>query len=123
MKQNSGIKKLDYYELWQIADHILVNEAHNLPLQNWQVENYDKIMRANDYTFEIDFKTQEMAKLVSGQLLNTIVSNINAQISSETSNELFIYGIVSIISEYSCQNLNILLLNSMIVTWPLWSGC
>ena len=66
MSTESGIPNLDYYHMWEIADHILVNEPHKLPLTSWEIANYKEIMKANDYTFYIDFVTTEMGKLISG---------------------------------------------------------
>ncbi len=60
---------LNYYNMWQIADNILVNEANGLPIQQWEKDNLDEIMIANDYTFYIDFVTVEMGKLVSGKII------------------------------------------------------
>ena len=67
MSKQSGITSLDYYHMWEIADHILVNEPLALPLLDWELANYNNIMIANDYTFDVDFKTIEMGKLVSGK--------------------------------------------------------
>ena len=66
MENLSGIKNLDYYHMWEIADHILVNIPNNLPLTQWQIDNLYLIEKANDYTFYIDFVTIEMAKLIAG---------------------------------------------------------
>ena len=61
MSNLSGIQNLDYYEVWPIADHILCNQANNLPLENWHIDNYANIIMAYDYTFYAETKTLEMA--------------------------------------------------------------
>jgi len=96
MSNLSGInldKPLNYYQMWQIADNYLVNEANGLPIQQWIKDNIKEIMFANDYTFFIDFVTTEMGKLVSGTLLYDIISRINNKVSGHESRNLFIYGI------------------------------
>lgn len=69
MIQESGFTNLkdNMYMIWQIADKALVEEAHGLPLEEYIIDNYDKIMELNDYTFYIDFVTVEMGKLISGK--------------------------------------------------------
>jgi hypothetical protein len=49
MSNFSGIKNLDYHGMLQIADHILSNQANNLPLTEWELDNYVEIIKANDY--------------------------------------------------------------------------
>ena len=96
MSRLSGIVDLNYYHMWEIADHILVNEAHGLELDDWVLENKKQILIANDHTFYIDFVTLEMAKLISGGILNNIVLNMKRQVSGKSSYQLNVYGIVSI---------------------------
>ncbi len=96
MSELSGIENLDYYRMWEIADHILVNEAHGFPLRDWEKENLNEIMIANDYTFYISFATNEMGRMVSGKLLNRIVQNMKEKVANKAQNELFIFGIVSL---------------------------
>ena len=60
MSNFSGIKDLDYYNLWKIADHVLSNQANNLPLTDWELDNYDNITIANDFVFLTEAPTLEM---------------------------------------------------------------
>ena len=60
MSNFSGIKSLDYYDMWKIADHVLSNQANNLPLSDWELDNYENITIANDYTFYAEVATLEM---------------------------------------------------------------
>lgn len=48
-------------------------QYHGLPLSQWVQDNYDKIMKANDDRFYIDFVTVEMGKLISGRRLRSRV--------------------------------------------------
>ena len=68
MSTLSGIPPnvLDLYNIWQIADHIMVNVPNKLPITKWQMENKQTIMYLNDLTFYINLITTEMAQLVSG---------------------------------------------------------
>ena len=68
MIQQSGLTNLkdNVYMIWQIADKAMVEEAHELELEQYIIDNYDKIMELNDHTFYIDFVTVEMGKLISG---------------------------------------------------------
>lgn len=96
MSRLSGLANLNYYHMWEIADHMLVNEAHGLPLDDWILENKEQIVRANDHTFYIDFVTLEMGKLISGGILNSIVSNMKREVAGKSSFQLNVYGIVSV---------------------------
>ena len=60
MSNLSGIKSLDYYDMWKIADHVLSNQANNLPLTEWEIDNYVNITQANDYQFYVESATLEM---------------------------------------------------------------
>ena len=60
---------LDLYNIWQIADHIMVNLPNGLPITDWEEENKQTIMYLNDLTFYINLITTEMAQLVSGEFL------------------------------------------------------
>ena len=59
MKNLTGIENLDYYNVWIIADHVLSSQANNLPLAEWEIDNYVEIMKAYDYSFNADFNTIE----------------------------------------------------------------
>ena len=59
MSNFSGIQNLDYYNMWRIADHVLSNQANNLPLTQWEIDNYVNITKANDYTFFVEAVTTE----------------------------------------------------------------
>ncbi len=73
MANLSGISptELTMYQMWKIADHIMVNEAHNLLITGWQKENMNRIMFLNDYVFYPfgRYGTEEMSKLVGGLYL------------------------------------------------------
>jgi len=56
----SGIKSLDYFNMWKIGDHVLCNQANNLPLTDWELDNYVNITQANDYQFHLETATIEM---------------------------------------------------------------
>ncbi|CAF0770893.1 unnamed protein product [Brachionus calyciflorus] len=92
MTRLSGLTNLNQYMIWQIADKAMVEEAHNLTLDQYIIDNYDRIMEMNDYTFYIDFVTDEMGRLISGGLLNDIVNNIKKKVSG-SKNELYIYTV------------------------------
>ncbi len=93
MSNLSGIANLSYYDMWEIADHMLVNEAHGLPIPSWIDENRHEINTANDHTFFIDFLNDEMGKLVAGGLLNNVVESIKSRVLGQSDMELFIYGV------------------------------
>ncbi|CAF0785670.1 unnamed protein product [Brachionus calyciflorus] len=94
MIEKSGLTNLknNQYMIWQIADKAMVEEAHNLPVDKYIQDNYNKIMEMNDHTFQIDFVTDEMGKLNSGGLLNEIVNNIKKKFIGSKA-ELFVYGV------------------------------
>jgi hypothetical protein len=60
MSNFSGIKSLDYYDMWKIADHVSGNQANNLPLTEWEIDNYVNITQANDYSFFVEAADMEM---------------------------------------------------------------
>ena len=60
MSNFSGIKSLDYYDMWKIADHVLSNQANNLPLTEWELDNYVNIIQATDYTSYVEAGNLEM---------------------------------------------------------------
>ena len=95
MANLSGLTNLNQYMMWQIADKAMVEEAHNLTLDEYIKDNYDKIMEMNDYTFYIDFVTTEMGRLISGGLLNDMVKNIKKKVAG-SKNELYVYAVVSL---------------------------
>ena len=66
MSTLSGITDLPLYQMWQIADHIMVNVPNGLPITDWQKANMETIMYLNDLVFYHDFHTVEMSKLVGG---------------------------------------------------------
>ncbi len=63
--------ELTMFQMWKIADHIMVNEAHNLSIPKWQKENMNRIMSLNDLVFYPfgRYGTEEMSKLVGGLYL------------------------------------------------------
>lgn len=94
MANESGLTNIinNQYMIWQVADKAMVEEAHNLTIDQYITDNYEKIFELNDYTFYIDFVTEEMGKLISGGLLNRIVNNINKKVNG-SSQELYIFGV------------------------------
>jgi len=46
--------------MWKIADHVLGNQANNLPLTEWELDNYVNITQANDYSFFVEAADMEM---------------------------------------------------------------
>ncbi len=60
MTNLTGIENLDYYYLWLITDHILSNQGNNIPLTQWEIDNYAELLKAYDYSFSVDLKTVEM---------------------------------------------------------------
>ncbi len=60
MSNFSGIKSLDYYDMWKIADHVFSNEANNLPLTQWEKDNYVNITQADDYVSYVEAANMEM---------------------------------------------------------------
>ncbi len=93
MSRLSGLAHLDYYHMWEIADHLLVNEAHALPVPAWLEENRRQIEAANDYTFASDFATREMGKLVAGGLLNDVVEAMRRRVLGVSHTQLLVYGV------------------------------
>jgi hypothetical protein len=61
MSEFSGIKSLDYYSMYKIADHVWVNQANNLPLTDWEIDNYANITQADDYTAYVEGATLDLA--------------------------------------------------------------
>ena len=61
MSHLSGIKRLDYYSVIQITDHIWVNQANNLPLTKWEIDNFVNLTLAGDYWAYFQGATLEMA--------------------------------------------------------------
>ena len=59
MANYSGIPQLNYYDMWRIADHVLANQGNNLPLIQWEIDNYVNITKANDYSFYVEAVTVE----------------------------------------------------------------
>ncbi len=68
MANFSGISptELTMYQIWQIADHIMVNVPNGLSITEWEKENMNTIMYLNDLTFYVDFSNEEMSKLYGG---------------------------------------------------------
>jgi hypothetical protein len=126
MSNVSGITDLPLYQIWQIADHIMVNEPNGFPITEWQKANRKTIMYLNDLVFYHDFSTEEMSKLVGGLylkknirsplyvlrsfnimnifskhdkggLLNSIISNINGMVNGSSTKTLHVYGLVCIL--------------------------
>jgi hypothetical protein len=60
MSNFSGIKSLDYYDMWKIADHVLSNQANNLPLTEWEIDNYVNITQADDYVSYVEAANMEL---------------------------------------------------------------
>ena len=63
-----------------IVKFLKFKQAHNISLPQWILDNYQKIMAANNFGWQLDYETVEMAKLTSGGLLNSIVVNINSKV-------------------------------------------
>ena len=72
MSNFSGVTDLPLYQIWQIADHIMVNEPNGFPITDWQKKNMKTIMYLNDLVFYHDFSTEEMSKLVGGLYLKKL---------------------------------------------------
>jgi hypothetical protein len=74
MANLSGISptELTLYQIWQIADHIMVNVPNGLPITDWQKKNMKTIMYLNDLVFYHDFSNEEMSKLLGGLYLKKI---------------------------------------------------
>jgi hypothetical protein len=60
MSNFSGLTSLDYYNIWKIADHVLSNQANNLPLTEWELDNYVEIIQAIDYVSYAQAANMEM---------------------------------------------------------------
>jgi len=60
----TGIENLDYFNIWIIADHILSNQGNNIPLAQWEIDNYAEIIKAYDYSFNVEFRTDEMGFVI-----------------------------------------------------------
>ncbi len=47
----------------KIADHVLSNQANNLPLTEWELDNYVEIIQAIDYVSYAQAANMEMGWL------------------------------------------------------------
>ncbi len=124
MSKLSGISDLNIEGLKKISDHILVKQAHNLTIQKWEYENYDKLMVNHAFIYDSWYATVEKSKLTSGEnkiisfffhynfiiyylifilliwiggLLNLLVNDFKKKIENKSQTELFVYGMVIII--------------------------
>ncbi|CAF0793743.1 unnamed protein product [Brachionus calyciflorus] len=92
MKCQSNID-LGYYDLWRLGDKALIDAAHGLSVDKYISEEMNRLMDVRNNNFYVSYiSTLEQAQLISGALLNQIVSYFYRKISRTTQNELYLYG-------------------------------
>ncbi|CAF0751790.1 unnamed protein product [Brachionus calyciflorus] len=107
----SGIQDLDYYKLWIISDTTYNELAEGLNVPQWVLDNFERIIKAKNYGYELDFDSVDKAKFFGGTLLHEINQNIRNKIDNNLNYTISIYSN----HDYHLVGL-ISLLN---FTWPL----
>lgn len=91
----SGINHENINKIWQVADTLLCEKAHNLTLAPWANETvYDKLRSLNDFQFEMLYKTTEMKRLKGGPLLSEFIDNMKNKTKKDKpiSVKMFMYS-------------------------------
>ncbi|RNA32693.1 lysosomal acid phosphatase isoform X1 [Brachionus plicatilis] len=84
---------LTYYDLWRLGDKALIDEAHGLVVEEYIRNNSQKLfeIRENNY-FVTYLYSIDQAKIISGGLLNQLVTYFDRKIQGSTKNELYLYS-------------------------------
>lgn len=84
--------ELTYYDLWKLGDKAIVDAAHNLTVEMYITQNLPRLMEIRDDNYYVTYLySMEQAKLISGSLLNQLVTYFDQKINATTDNEFYLY--------------------------------
>lgn len=98
--QMSGMDHENISNIWQIADTLFCEKAHNLTVspwanQQWKQENmtvYEKLRFLDSWQFRLLYSGLEKSRLMGGPILGEFVQQMVAASQNKTNTKMFMYS-------------------------------
>ena len=85
VEENTGVKKEGLSDIWEVADTLICEKAHNMTWNDWVYAPgvWEKMNDLTTWSFDLLFNPSAMARLKGGPLLKEVINNMNAATNTE----------------------------------------